>query len=84
MVLTVTIDLKARKFGANETAWRLFPGASYRHYDTIRQQNKIFLDLPFLPLVSGAALEKSTDLLKTVSRSLDAAAFIQRDDEGGI
>lgn len=40
------IDIKTRVFTSGDKAYRLFPGASYRYFEAMRDHSVVFLDIP--------------------------------------
>lgn len=81
--MTVTIDIKARKFTSTDQAWRLFPGTGYRHYEVMREYSRVFLEFPDLPALPAGEISRDNLSIADLARSMALASFAFRADENG-
>lgn len=79
--MSVTVDIKAKRFGAADQAWRLFPGVGYRHYEVMREYSRVFIDLPVLPALPRGEISKDTFPISDLARSMSLAPLVFRTDD---
>lgn len=56
--MNVEVDIRARTFGKDDRAYRLFPGIGYRHFEAMKENSVVFLDYPGLPAPSKSGFPK--------------------------
>lgn len=78
--MTYHIDLKIRNFTASQKAYRLFPGLAYRHYDAMRHNSVIFLDLPSFPAATAVPYEQSDAMVQAIAKSDALSSSVFRQD----
>lgn len=66
--MSLVVDLKARVFGEDDKAYRIFPGVRYRHYDIMSKLGVVFLDYPGLPLSSGGHYGRTDEVKEAIVR----------------
>lgn len=79
--MTAKIDIRARVFGADDHAYRIFPGTSYRHYDAMKDHSLVFLDYPGLPFPGETGYEKDDDMRKSIIRGEQYARVVYRNSD---
>lgn len=76
--MKTTVDIKARTFGVNDRAYRLFPGIGYRHYSAMKENSVIFLDYPGLPAPSENGYPRNEASKDAIIRGERRAQIVYR------
>ena len=63
------IDIKTRVVSTGDKAFRLFPGASYRHFEAMRDHSLVFLEIPGLERPGEGGYPKSPETLRMLAIS---------------
>lgn len=66
MTKTITVDIRTRFLRDDQRCYILFPGSGYRHYEAMRDDQLVFLDLPGFPISAKESLKEADDLIKRV------------------
>lgn len=77
--VALTIDIHARVFGAQDKAYRLFPGTRYRHYRVMREHSVVFLDYPGMPLPGADGYLKTDASREEIIRAERRSAVVYTD-----
>lgn len=79
--MPTVVDIKTKKFGTTDRAWRLFPGVGYRHYEVMLEYNRVFLDYPHLPFPGTAEVSQDNYAISDLAKSMALApiAFSRSD-----
>lgn len=64
--MVLVVDLKVRKFSEDDSAWRLFPGVGYWHFDTMEEYGRVFLEYSDLPLPEQTGFEDDRQVLNAI------------------
>lgn len=79
--MSATVDIKARVFGLDDQAYRLFPGNSYKHYNVMKEAGVVFLDYPGLPIPPKTGFEKDDFSKESIVRGELLASVAYRTDD---
>ena len=63
------IDIKTRVFTSRDRAFRLFPGASYRYFEAMRDHSLVFLEIPGLDRPGEGGYPESPETLRMLAKS---------------
>ncbi|MCF7725738.1 hypothetical protein [Sulfitobacter sp. M22] len=75
------IDIRARVFTADDHAYRLFPGVSYKHFAAMRDLNVVFLDYPGLPMPPPEGFKQGDYEKEMIVRGSLYASVAYRNDD---
>lgn len=84
--MVLVVDLKVREFSEDDSAWRLFPGVGYRHFDTMEEYGRVFLEYSDLPLPEQTGFEDDRQVLNAIVKGQRKASIHLRggDDVGRL
>ena len=69
--MVLKVDVRTRVFDSGDQAWRVFPGPSYRYYDEMRSDGRVFLNFLGLPVPPEGGYEQNEFTLETIVKSVD-------------
>jgi hypothetical protein len=75
------VDLKIRQFGADDGAWRLFPGVNYRHFETMKEYGRVFLEYSDIPFPSADGFPDDETQLEVLAKGARVAALRLRGED---
>lgn len=61
-----TIDIKARFIDDKAKVYILFPGPGYRYFNTMEQEEAVFLDIPGFPIFQTGDVPQRSDIIKSI------------------
>ncbi|GGG77413.1 hypothetical protein GCM10011415_27890 [Salipiger pallidus] len=79
--MTPLIDIQARVFGEDDSAYRVFPGGSYRHYEAMHEHGLVFLDFPAIPFPATDGFKETDDIREAIVRAELYASVVYRNSD---